>query len=105
MFALSKKRILVNDSLKLCFYRNLIKKVESILFLGIILPETLSWKPYALAILQKTRRNIGILFQLISYLKTNNLINIFFFQYYVTCATALRLRITEIKHLPNILNT
>ena len=39
MFASIKKRILVNDSLKLCFYRKPIEKVESILFLGIILHE------------------------------------------------------------------
>ena len=51
MFASSKKRILVNDSLKLCFYKRPIKRVESISFLGIILHKTLSWKPHILALL------------------------------------------------------
>ena len=37
MFASRKKRILVNDSLKLFFYKNPIKRFESIPFLGIIL--------------------------------------------------------------------
>ena len=50
VFASSKKRILVDDSLKLCFYKNPIKRVESISFLGIILHETLSWKPHILAL-------------------------------------------------------
>ena len=44
MFTLRKKRLPVNDSLKLCFYKNPIKRVESIPFLGIILHEALSWK-------------------------------------------------------------
>ena len=77
MFASSKKIILVNDSLKLCFYIKPIKRVESISFLGIILHETFSWKPHILALLQKVQRNIGILFILRSHLKTNTLKNIF----------------------------
>ena len=44
----------------------------------IILYEALSWKPHILALLQKVRRNIGILFKLRSYLNTNNLKNIFY---------------------------
>ena len=52
MFASSKKRILVNDSLKLCFYRKPSKRVESILFLGIVLHETLSWKTPIFVFLQ-----------------------------------------------------
>ena len=39
MFASRKKRIVVNDSSKLCFYKNPIKRVESIPLLGIILHE------------------------------------------------------------------
>ena len=57
-----KKKLPVNDSLKLCFYKNPIKRVENIPFLGIILYEALSWKPHILALLQKVRRNIGLLF-------------------------------------------
>ena len=78
MFASRKKRIQANDSLKLCFYKNSIKRVESISFLGIILHKDLSWKPHVLALLQKVRRNIGILFKLRLYLNTNNLKNIFY---------------------------
>ena len=70
MFASGKKRIPVNDSLKLCFYKNSIKRVESISFLGIILHETLLWKPHILALLQKVRCNVGSLFKLKSYLNT-----------------------------------
>ena len=77
MFASSKKRILVNDSSKLCFYKKPIKRVQSISFLGIILHETLSWKLHILALLQKVRRIIVISFKLRSYLNTNNLKNIF----------------------------
>ena len=90
MFASSKKRILVNDSLKLYFYQKPIKRVESISFSGIILHETLSWKPHILALLQKVWRGIGTLFKLRSYLNTNNLKNIFHFlvvshlRYFVT---------------------
>ena len=73
MFASRKQKILVNDSLKLCFYKNLVKRVESVPFFGFILHEALSWKPHILALLQKVRRNIGVLFKLISYLNTNNL--------------------------------
>ena len=73
MFTSRKKRIPVNDSLKLCFYKNPIKRVESIPFLGIILHKALSWKSHILALLQKVRRIIGILFKLRSYLNTNNL--------------------------------
>ena len=36
MFASSKKIILANDSLKLCFYRKPIERVENVLFLSII---------------------------------------------------------------------
>ena len=54
MFTSRKKRILVNDSLKLCFYKNPIKRVESISFLGIILHEALSWKPHISCIITKS---------------------------------------------------
>ena len=94
MFTSRKKRIPVNDSLKLCFYKNLIKRVESIPFLGIILHEALSWKPHILALLQKVRRNIGILFKLRSYLNTNNLKNIF----YSLVVSHLRYCITSWNH-------
>ena len=94
MFTSRKKRLPVNDSLKLCFYKNPIKRVESIPFLGIILHEALSWKPHILALLQKVRRNIGILFKLRSYLNTNNLKNIF----YSLVVSHLRYCITSWNH-------
>ena len=94
MFASSKKRILVNDSLKLCFYKKPIKRVESISILGIIPHKTLSWKPYILALLQKVRRYIGILFKLRSYSNTNNLKNIF----YSLVVSHLRYCITSWNH-------
>ena len=72
MFASRKKRIQVNDSLKLCFYKKPIKQVQSISFLGIVLHEALLWKPHISTLLQKVRRNIWILFKLRSYLNTNN---------------------------------
>ena len=58
MLTSRKKRIPVNDSLKLCFYKNPIKRVESIPFLGIILHEALSWKPHILALLQNLVQNL-----------------------------------------------
>ena len=79
MFALRKKTIQANDSLKLRFYKKPIKRVENISFLGIILLEALSWKPHILEFLQRVRRNIEILFKLISYLNTKNLKSIFYF--------------------------
>ena len=94
MFTSRKKRIPVNDSLKLCFYKNPIKRVESIPFLDIILYEALSWKPHILALLQKVRRNIGILFKLRSYLNINNLKNIF----YSLVVSHLRYCITSWNH-------
>ena len=63
MFTSRKKRIPVNDSLKLCFYKNPIKRVESIPFLGIILHEALSWKPHILALLQKVIIQTKIIFK------------------------------------------
>ena len=62
MFTSRKKRLSVNDSLKHCFYKNPIKRVESIPFLGILLHEALSWKHHILALLQKVSRGVGILF-------------------------------------------
>ena len=94
MFASSKKRILVNDSLKPCFYKKPIKRFESILFLGIIVHETLSWKPHILALLQKVKRTIRILFKLRSYLNTNNQKN--FFRFLVV--SHLRYCITSWNH-------
>ena len=88
------KKLPVNDSLKLCFYKNPIKRVESIPFLGIKLHEALSWKPHILALLQKVRRNIGILFKLRSYLNTNILKNIF----YSLVVSHLRYCITSWNH-------
>ena len=100
MFALSKKRMLVNDSLKLCFYRKPIEKVESISFLGITLYETLPGNITFLHCYKKL--GAGILFKPKSYLNSNNLINIF---HSLAVSTALRLGITEMKHLFKILKT
>ena len=46
MFVSNIQKMLVNDSLKLCFYRKSIKRVESISFLGIILHENLTYLHY-----------------------------------------------------------
>ena len=51
----------LNFSQTLSVYNKPIEQVENITFLGIVLNEDLSWKPHMLFILQKLRRNFGII--------------------------------------------
>ena len=51
-----------------------IERVKNTPFLGVLLDENLSWKSHMLALFQKIRRNVGIIYQLKSYLNSNNLI-------------------------------
>ena len=76
-----------------------IERVKKTPFLGVLLDENLSWKSHMLALLQKMRRNVGIIYKLKSYLNSNNLICI----YHSLIASHLRYCITSWNHGNTIL--
>ena len=51
-----------------------IDRVQNTVFLGLTVNENLSWKPHMQKILQKLRRNFGIIIKIKPYLSTANLI-------------------------------
>ena len=76
-----------------------IERVKKTPFLGVLLDENLSWKSHMLALFQKMRRNVGIIYKLKSYLNSNNLICI----YHSLIASHLRYCITSWNHGNTIL--
>ena len=59
-------------------YEQPIEKVTNISFLGITLNQDLSWKPHMLNILNKIRRNFGVIMKIKQYLNTSNLICLYY---------------------------
>ena len=51
-----------------------IKRVQNTVFLGLTINENLSWKPHMQNMLQKLRRNFGIIVKIKPYLGTSNLV-------------------------------
>ena len=64
------------------FGRNKISRANKVKFLGVLLDETLSWKPHLLELSRKLARSIGIFYKLRHFVPLNTLITIYYALFY-----------------------